>query len=519
VPGRPVPTAVLVVVALALSAAGWLGASPLLRVHQPSVPVVDANGLSTGVREQPLPLDALDFVTVLVVGLDGGARHAAHPPGRTPDFGHIPLADIRGRAGEVLLLGLDRRTGEARVLHIPSDTVVSLPGRGEERIARVTVFFSFFELKRTVENLLRVPVHRHVLLASGGLDRLRELAAGYRSAGIIETLRVYAASSDLLKTNISPTEAVSLWREWGNCRPEEIEHLRLPRGPEPRCRRPDPVGVVRTVDEFWPDTPTGWVDAGSFRTDRPAPAGGALPDPLVLVDILGLNRGQQWCRLYAPYLHQGSASSVRPLPPVLIYHTHTCESFMPELIPDEKARLDRDRGREAFSADPELSVVRVGRELGGALTGFGFHVRHIETVHDPGGPDGRAGAYDRSRESVAAALAGIRGPVLVIDIHRDAVTAHAVLGGGRAAAVLFVVARQNPWWQWNYTVARNLEMRISTVAPELSRGICLLEGRYNEDLSPLALLVEIGGADSTMEECLRTARILAGVLADYFTGP
>jgi stage II sporulation protein P len=113
----------------------------------------------------------------------------------------------------------------------------------------------------------------------------------------------------------------------------------------------------------------------------------------------------------------------------------------------------------------------------------------------------------------------VRHPVIVLDIHRDATTSSTPLGHGQAASILLVVARQNPWWQWNYTFARNLDARLASEAPGLSRGVRVLDGRYNQDLSPLALIVEIGGADSTLDECLISARVFAGVLADYVGGP
>jgi len=580
--------AALLLSGLTVLTGGWVGISPLLAVHQPGVPILNAAGQPTGEYERALPLEALDFITILIVGLDGSVRHVDLPPSRTPGFAEIPLADVRGRADAVMLLGLDRRTGRVRLLHIPRDSIVNLPGRGEDKITHVMAYFSIYEMKRTVENLLRIPVHRFVLVdfegfqrlvdaiggvtvtldhdlrgptgvwlpkgthrldgalalrlvrhrygeSSGDIARIRlqytflvGLARELLTGGFSKALGAYAASPDALKTNIALLEAVPLWREWQGYDPEAVEHLYLPGRPEAHYWRLDPAGILRTASEFWPDLPEtpapgspetespGATPPEAAWPDRPTLAGGLLLEPFI--HLAGLDRDRLWAQACFGYLHPGCASSLRPQPTVVIYHTHTCESFLPELIPNEEDRLGRDRGREAFSANPELNVVRVGRELAEALSALGFDVRHITTIHDPGGPDGRRGAYERSRRTVAEVLAGIRNPVLVIDLHRNSVTARAELGGHSAAAVLFVVGRHNPWWQWNYTVARNLEGRISTAAPGLSRGMCLLEGRYNEDLSPLALLVEVGGADSTLEECLFSARIVAGVLADYFQG-
>jgi stage II sporulation protein P len=67
--------------------------------------------------------------------------------------------------------------------------------------------------------------------------------------------------------------------------------------------------------------------------------------------------------------------------------------------------------------------------------------------------------------------------------------------------------------------AKHLGARLNAVAPGLCRGVRILDGRYNQDLSPLALIVEVGGAQSTMEECLVSARILAGAVSDLLGGP
>jgi len=104
-------------------------------------------------------------------------------------------------------------------------------------------------------------------------------------------------------------------------------------------------------------------------------------------------------------------------------------------------------------------------------------------------------------------------------LFRSAVTGRTLVGERYAAGILLVVARQNPWWQWNYTFARNLDMALEAAVPGLSRGVRILDGCYNEDLSPLALIVEIGGTESTLEECFLSAYVLAGVISDYLGGP
>jgi len=571
---RPTPLTVAVgTVVLILLAVSVGAARPLSRVHEPEVPLVDAAGGLLAAREEPVPLDALDFITILVVGMDGHVRHAEIPPGREKRFSHIPLEHLRGLTDTLMVLGLDRRTHTVRVLRIPRDTIVTLPGRGPDKIAHVMAYFSFFELKRQVEELLQIPVNRYVIVdyagfktlvdAIGGvtvtvdhdllspegvwltkgthrLDGTRALRFvrhryGERAGdiarirlqneflravgrelvhnGFTKALSAYAASPSVVKTNLSLLEVVGLWREWRDFDPDDIVYIQLPGTVESHYWRPDPLGVTRAVREFWPDEPFPGKSGVRPGSARRQPAASFV---CRLVELVGLDRSPPRRLTYAGLLQgcrsQGPAA-------VVVYHTHTTESFMPELFPDPAVRRDHDPDREAFSADRSLNVVRVGKELADRLADLGLAVRHIRTVHDPGGWSGRSGAYFRARKSLMAELGAVHSPVVVLDIHRDAVSHSTPVGGDRAASVLFVVGRHNPWWQWNYVFARNLSSGLSAVAPGLSRGVCILDGCYNEDLSPLALLVEIGGVDSTMQECLTSARILAGVLADCLGAP
>jgi len=86
----------------------WVAAGPILDVCQPAVPIVNAAGRPMGVREEPLPLEGLDFITILVVGLDGGVMEDDVAPGRARVYSDIPLEKVRGRADSIMVIGLDR---------------------------------------------------------------------------------------------------------------------------------------------------------------------------------------------------------------------------------------------------------------------------------------------------------------------------------------------------------------------------------------------------------------------------
>ncbi|MCL6580206.1 MAG: stage II sporulation protein P [Firmicutes bacterium] len=557
---------------------GAFAATPYLRVHQARVPVLDALGRPTAYDERPVPVDTPDLLTVLLVVLDGETRHAGLGPDVPAPFGTVPLPDLRGRAGTITLLGLDRRSGAVRFLHLPPHTAVVLSSGEGEALGQVMAVHSFFELKKCVENLLQVPVLRYAVLAADGVAALVDALGGVSftapaypeqggtappardtlhlkgedvlrllrlrpeddasdgavwalreallSAVLRESaecdwrgkLRAYLCLPAAVKTNISAAELLALRAEWRVRYRGETEHLLLPGHPDSRLWRPDPAELPKTLLRFWPDAAAGDAPPTPTATG-PAPSGFGKVRRLteaLAAHLTGVGRQGLWRETYRPFLREGGD---RVPVPVVVYHTHTTESFLPELIPDPRERAGHEPGREAFSADPELSVVGIGRALTSALHDLGLDARHRPDVHDFGGWAGRTGAYSRSRVTVLEAIRDLGDPVALVDVHRDAVTGRVGVGERRVATILLVVGRQNPWWQWNYTVARNVHRRLSLVAPGLSRGVRILDGGYNQDLSPLALLVEAGGADSTLEECLAAADILAGVLAEVLAGP
>jgi len=559
--------------------ASWLGL-PYLYAYEAGVPVIDEEGREQPISEQRVPLADLDFVNVLVVGADAMVRHVSGRRDAPTTFRDIPLPDLRCRTDVIMLVGFDRRTGSVRLLHIPRDTIITVPGHGTDKISLYLCYKenSFFDLKKLVEDMVQLPVHRYVMVDFGGfkevvdaiggvtvtvdhdlrypggvwlpkgthrldgaralqfvrhrygenradIDRIRfqyqfivAMAKELKSGGILKVLAAYRQSPKVVKTNVALGEITALYREWRDFDPDTIQHYFLPGRPESHYWRIDPEGARRVIEQFWPDEPT--------LPPPPAPPGDESPRPptgrvrnvgdRLLAGLAGLGPEALKSIVFRPFLHACPGAGQ---PPALIYHTHATESFMPELFPDPDERAAHDPNRESFSADPELNVTRVGRELVRALEELGFDACHLDNVHDPGGWAGRSGAYARSKATALAVLERTCDPVLILDVHRDAVTETVRVGEQPAAGILLVVARQNAWWQWNYAFAKHLGARLNAVAPGLCRGVRILDGRYNQDLSPLALIVEVGGAQSTMEECLVSARILAGAVSDLLGGP
>ena len=73
--------------------------------------------------------------------------------------------------------------------------------------------------------------------------------------------------------------------------------------------------------------------------------------------------------------------------------------------------------------------------------------------------------------------------------------------------------RSHPNWDKNLSLALRLQTLLERASPGITRPLNLRPQRFNQDLSPGALLVEIGGAGNTHEEALAAVEILADGLA------
>lgn len=113
-----------------------------------------------------------------------------------------------------------------------------------------------------------------------------------------------------------------------------------------------------------------------------------------------------------------------------------------------------------------------------------------------------------------------------IDIHRDSVLkkhTQTTINDKAYAKILFVVGKDYTTWESNYNLANNLNNLFNKYYPTLSRGVMLktgenVNGIYNQDLSPNAILLEIGGVENNIEEVYNTILALSDILSKYIKG-
>ncbi|NLL04444.1 MAG: stage II sporulation protein P [Clostridiaceae bacterium] len=203
-------------------------------------------------------------------------------------------------------------------------------------------------------------------------------------------------------------------------------------------------------------------------------------------------------------------------PEILIYHTHTTESYLKDI-----SKLNKE-GVQTRSSDNRLNVVRVGEELAQLFRKeYGVEVIHNAAVHDY---PGTSGAYGRSLNTASNILKSYPSIKMVIDVHRDALKDNQLrvvtdINGKKAAKIMFVVGTDatgltHPNWKENLKLAITLQKKLDNKYPGLTRPILISYNRYNQHLTNGAMLVEVGGDGNLMSECLESSKYLAEVIGE-----
>lgn len=185
-----------------------------------------------------------------------------------------------------------------------------------------------------------------------------------------------------------------------------------------------------------------------------------------------------------------------------IYHTHNAESYIPTDGTD--------------SIDGKGGIHAVGDGFASALENLGVEVEYSETLHLPHD----RGAYRRSRNTVLEILA--KNPDAIFDVHRDAAPQNAYaaqIGDDWITQIQFVVGRQNQNLGVNRQYAQSLKAVADDMYPGLVKGIFYARGNYNQDLSPLNLLLEAGAHTNSRDAAIRGISLFAEVVDFYFYGP
>lgn len=195
-----------------------------------------------------------------------------------------------------------------------------------------------------------------------------------------------------------------------------------------------------------------------------------------------------------------------PQPAVLIYHTHTSESYLPVSGKDHLLNKKGD-------------IVKVGEHLQKTLEEkYGIKALHCDQIHDQ---YPFRESYQRSQLTLIQYLKDYPSLKILLDVHRDAtpgLKSTCNIKGAEAATVMMVVGSDkmglaHPNWKKNHEFATKLNESINTYYPGLSNGVIISDARYNQHLSNHAVIVEFGDQNSELEQVYQSVDLFAEILA------
>jgi stage II sporulation protein P len=196
-------------------------------------------------------------------------------------------------------------------------------------------------------------------------------------------------------------------------------------------------------------------------------------------------------------------------PTVLILHTHTTESYTKtsETYAETSAYRTLEEG---------YNMLSIGDLVADKLSQQGIAVIHDRTFHDYPSYNG---SYTRARETISGYLDQYPSIRLVLDLHRDAsgegrnqMRPVTKVAGKSCAQLMLVLGTNMDTWQDNLSLALKLQAQLEKLAPGITRPLQLRPQRFNQDLCPGALLIEVGAAGNTHSEALLAADYLAQTL-------
>lgn len=153
---------------------------------------------------------------------------------------------------------------------------------------------------------------------------------------------------------------------------------------------------------------------------------------------------------------------------ILIYHTHSCESYT------QTDNYKYKASGNFRTLDINCSVVRVGTELTKYMKHYGYNVIHDTTLYDyPSYNE----SYDRSLKGVAKLLEENKETDILFDIHRDAIgdskyAPTVKIGEDEAAQMMFVIGSngggsKHDNWNENLKLAVKIQEKANELYPRI----------------------------------------------------
>ena len=205
-------------------------------------------------------------------------------------------------------------------------------------------------------------------------------------------------------------------------------------------------------------------------------------------------------------------------PQVLIYHTHTSESFL---------KYDTGSFYEGFyprTTEKTENVCAVGEQIARQLNAHGIKTIHDTTIHDYPSYNG---AYDRSYETIQKYLKKYPSIKVTLDIHRDGIGTDTEKSKpvfeyeGKKAAQIMILSGYNydgceefKDWEYNLRFALQIQSKAVSMYPNMVRPLYFADFMYNMNVNTGSLLIEIGAESNTIEEVKYSGYLLGNVLSE-----
>lgn len=268
-----------------------------------------------------------------------------------------------------------------------------------------------------------------------------------------------------------------------------------------------------SVTEFVPENQRGAIIEETF-------AGGQSPLYINLQPGYISNR----TKINAQDLKQ-KINSLNPIsikiteqPLVLLFSTHATESFEP---------CDRkfyDKRYNSRSTDNDKNVTHIEDKIAEQLIQNGIPTIVDKTQHDFPSYNG---SYNRSAETINEYLKKYPSIKVILDIHRDAIEREngervkpiTTINGKKAAQIMIISGCDDgtmnfPNWAQNLNFAVNLQQKIESNYPTLTRPIFFCYRKYNMNICPQSLLIEFGSNSNSLNEVLYSGELMGKALSD-----
>lgn len=199
------------------------------------------------------------------------------------------------------------------------------------------------------------------------------------------------------------------------------------------------------------------------------------------------------------------SSELEKKPLIYIYNTHQTEEYAASSFLEYSVNptvMMNDYILEEVFNENNLPVVVEERKIKDVLVSKGWKYNY---------------SYQASRMLMEDAKKNYPSVKYFIDVHRDSLERDKTtvsINGKDYAKTIFLIGLENAKYEANLAFTEKINNKMNEKYPKLSKGIYKkggprVNGVYNQDISPTAILIEVGGYENTTSEVLNSVLAFA----------